>query len=143
MPRLKSSRSPSAAALAAGLFALALGTSGCQIFAATAVSFFSEPPGARVIVDRKDSGFVTPCRITLPRDPHKVELELPGYAPSVIELTPETVTETVYWRDMALTPRTWKFPLWLDLEGTFAPVTVHKTLAPGRVFVRLERAAAP
>ncbi len=95
------------------------------------------------MVDKKDSGFVTPCRITLPRDTHKVELALPGYATSELELTPEIVTETVYWRDMALRPGTWKFPLWLDLEGSFEPVSIHKTLAPGRVFVRLERAAAP
>jgi len=66
----------------AALLPLFLACGGCRLFGMgdAQVSFFSEPPGARVIVDKQDTGFVTPCRITLAsRDEHRVELELAGY----------------------------------------------------------------
>lgn len=104
------------------------------------VSFFSEPPGARVIVDKKDTGFVTPCRISLAsRDDHKVELDLPGYAPARLSLDPEIDHEVTLWKDMSLDLGSWRFPLWLNLKDS-VPVKFEANLKPGRVFVRLQRA---
>jgi len=103
------------------------------------VSFFSEPPGARVIVDKKDTGFVTPCRISLAsRDDHKVELDLPGYAPARLTLDPEIDHEVTLWKDMSLDLGSWRFPLWLNLKDS-VPVKFEANLKPGRVFVRLQR----
>ena len=107
------------------------------------VSFFSEPPGARVIVDKQDTGFVTPCRITLAaRDEHKVELELVGYSTARLDLDPSIDTDIIFWRDMALNLGQWYFPLWLNFEDAIHPFKIHANLHPGRVFVRLDRAAA-
>lgn len=107
------------------------------------VSFATEPPGARIVVDRRDSGFVTPCRLTLRRERHDVDLELPGYATARVRLDKDFNAEVVLWRDMYVRPHVWRFPTWLNLEDALWPVKPRFTLAPGHVFVRLDRAAAP
>ena len=121
---------------------LLMGTSGCAIFGGndSEVSFFSEPPGARVIVDKKDTGFVTPCRLTLDREEHKVEIALPGYEPARLDLEPRMVHDVILWEDMALEFGSYHFPLWLNFGDTLTPVKFHANLEPGRVFVRLQRA---
>jgi hypothetical protein len=49
----------------------------------------SEPPGARVRVDGRDSGWVTPCMIALDaEETHVVTLELDGFAPREVVLEP-------------------------------------------------------
>jgi PEGA domain-containing protein len=125
--------------------ALAVLTAGCSVFGHSdvGVSFFTEPPGARVIVDKKDSGFVTPCRMTLEADKHHVELAMPGYKTANVTLVGAKRTEIVYWRDMTVRPETWRFPLWLNLSDTVEPVKYRQELSPGHVFVRLQRSSEP
>ena len=109
----------------------------------TGVSFFSEPPGARVVDDRRDSGFVTPCRLTLDaHEEHQVALELAGHRTAEVELVPELHHETILWSDMALTFDVWKFPLWLNFRDSVVPAKIQARLAPGHVFVRLQRGEA-
>ena len=122
-----------------------LGSSGCRVFGMdnAQVSFFSEPPGAKVIVDRQDSGFVTPCRLTLAsRDDHQIELELPGYATARLGLEPSMDHDLILWQDMTLEFGQWRFPLWLNTKDTFSPFKLEANLHPGRVFVRLQRAVS-
>ena len=130
--------------IAEALLLLPLGLlgGGCAILGGSdsEVSFFSEPPGARVIIDKKDSGFVTPCRLTLDREDHKVEFDLPGYATARFDLEPDMAHEVILWEDMALEFGSYHFPLWLNLGDALPPVKFHANLAPGRVFVRLQRA---
>ena len=42
---------------------------------------------------------------------------------------------------MVVSERTWRFPLWLSVRDFFVPIKYDKTMAPGRIFVRLERSA--
>jgi hypothetical protein len=129
----------------AAVLLVLLACGGCRLFGMgdAQVSFFSEPPGARVIVDHQDTGFVTPCRLTLAsRDDHKVDLELSGYSTARIDLDPNLDTDVIFWRDMALNLGQWYFPLWLNFQDTIHPFKLQANLHPGRVFVRLERAAA-
>jgi hypothetical protein len=125
--------------------ALALLAPGCALIGThdVGVSFFSEPPGARVIVDEKDSGFVTPCRMTLEADKHHVEFSMPGYKPANVTLVGELHTDIVYWRDMTIRAENWRFPLWLNLNDSVEPFKFRQALAPGRVYVRLQRAGEP
>lgn len=117
---------------------------GCTTFGShgAVVSFTTDPPGARVIVDHKDSGFVTPCRLMLDDDDdrHHVDLVMPGYASVSLRVDREKDTDVILWRDMYVRPEVWRFPLWLNLEDAFEPFKVRETFSPGHVFVRLERA---
>jgi hypothetical protein len=135
---------PGGRAVLAGL-TLAVLTSGCSIFGHSdvGVSFFTEPPGARVIVDQKDSGFVTPCRMTLVADKHHVELAMPGYKSANVTLVGTKRTDIVYWRDMTIRAENWRFPLWLNLNDSVEPIKYRQEMAPGHVFVRLQRASEP
>lgn len=133
-------------AFAAAAIAVLLLGSGCTAFglSRTAVSFTTDPPGARVLVDRHDSGFVTPCRLSLPSDDHhKVEILMPGYAPVTLRIEHGRTANVVLWRDMTVGPQTWRFPLWLNFEDFFEPFKIRQAYSPGHVFVRLERAGEP
>ena len=132
-------------ASAAAIAALLLGT-GCHAvgLTRTAVSFATDPPGAKVFVDRQDSGFVTPCRLTLPSgDTHKIEIAMAGYEPVKLNVEHGPHANVVLWRDMSVGPQTWRFPLWLNLEDFFEPFKIRRYYSPGHVFVRLERAGEP
>jgi hypothetical protein len=128
----------------AGLMLAAL-SAGCSIFGHSnvGVSFFTEPPGARVIVDQKDSGYVTPCRMTLEADKHHVELAMSGYKTAKVTLGGVKRTDIVYWRDMTIRAENWRFPLWLNLNDSVEPFKYRQEMAPGHVFVRLQRASEP
>ena len=120
--------------------ALALLTCACAVTKPSV--FSSDPPGAKVIVDGVDSGFVTPCAISLPDvEQQVVDLEVPGYETASRVITNE---ETEYWilfREMTVGPQTWRFPLWLNFFEALRPQKVVAVRKPGRVFVRLRRQA--
>ena len=107
---------------------------------ATEVSVASDPPGARVLLDGVDSGFVTPCRMSLPAsDDVLLELELPGYKNEQRLLVPDREVQVVYWREAYIREQVWRFPLWLNLQDFVAPVKVRPGLSPGRLYVQLDR----
>lgn len=126
--------------LLAGLAWTAFWLAGCQI-TNRPVSFASDPAGARILVDGKDSGFVTPALLQLEREPQTVRFELDGYVPAERDLKPGKRRSTLYWREMSVSYRTWHFPLWLNRDDTFTPYKVDKSLMPNRLFVRLKREA--
>lgn len=104
------------------------------------VSVASDPPGARVLVDGVDSGFVTPCRMKLPAsDEMLVELQLPGYKSEQRLLVPDHEVEAVFWREAYIREQVWRFPLWLNLQDFVEPVRVETVLNPGRLYVQLDR----
>jgi len=102
-------------------------------------SFSSEPPGARVLIDGRDSGWVTPCQIALDHDEtQRVTIVLEGYAPRDFVLEPETRRSFVTWPlGVNGVKSTVHFPLLLPWEDLFFPLREVDTLTPGRVFVRL------
>jgi len=105
------------------------------------VSFSSDPAGARIIVDGRDSGFVTPALLQLDRERQIVRLELDGYVAEERLLREGNRKSTLYWREMSVSYRTWHFPLWLNRDDTFTPYKRDKSLMPNRLFVKFKREA--
>ena len=104
----------------------------------------STPPGAQVYVDGRDSGFVTPAALALPRNAwHRVDVVLTGYEPATRLLGPGGQTFVIPWTDGYLGPLTWYFPLWLSVEELFFPLRVQNDLDPDRIHVRLRLTEAP
>lgn len=124
---------PFALALAAALSSCVLDVSSPGVYFATS------PPGARVVVDGRDSGFATPCAIELTRsEEHEVTFELAGYEPARRTLIPNTTTTVVPWTDGDIGATKWRFPIFLTFTGFFFPFRVNNNLAPSRLYVPLE-----
>ena len=126
------------------LAALACSLAACANFRRErGVSFATDPPGARVILDGKDSGFVTPCLLFVSRDERKVDVQLvrPGYETAHRRLYEQDTVTTVLWKEMQVHYNTWRFPLWLNFEDFFIPLKVDDEPYPARIFVRLRREA--
>jgi hypothetical protein len=107
-------------------------------------TFASEPPGARVHVDGRDSGWVTPCQIALdPDDTHAVTIAMEGYAPRELLLVPQERLAIVDWLQGVNGVRsTIRFPILLPTWDLLMPLREIHALAPGRVYVRLRPAEA-
>jgi hypothetical protein len=125
------------------ILSTALALSACQLLPTTSnVTFASDPPGARVLIDGRDTGFVTPCGLALERnDDTRLDIELPGYVTATRFLTPDHQVYVMLWREMFVAARTFHFPLWLNVRDFCVPIKYDKTMAPGRIYVRLERSA--
>jgi hypothetical protein len=108
-------------------------------------SFSSEPRGARVHVDGRDSGWVTPCMIALDEDEeHVVTFEMDGFAPSEVVLEPLERHGIVSWRQgVNGVKSTIRFPLLLPWVDLFLPLREYSAPAPSRVFVRLRPSGTP
>lgn len=104
------------------------------------VHFSSDPPGARVLIDGVDSGFVTPCLLELPNVPtRRVDFQLLGHQPATRYMHFEHRGELIYWRDASVHYRTWNFPLWLNPEDLFLFYENKSGESPSRIYVRLRR----
>ena len=106
------------------------------------VSFATDPPGAKVILNGEDSGFVTPCLLYV-MDNHgvKVDLVRPGYETAHRDLSDRTTSHLILWDEMSVHYNTWNFPLFLNFEDFFIPIKVDDEPIPARIFVRLRREA--
>jgi hypothetical protein len=102
----------------------------------------SEPPGARILVDGNDSGWVTPMALHLDRgDRTRVDLVLEGYRPATMVVEPGgQAWYVILWRESYKDWDTWRFPIWLNYEDFLAPVKVTRSLQPSRIFVPLRLA---
>lgn len=95
-----------------------------------------------MLVDGKDSGFVTPCGLNLDfEDKVDVELVLQGYETASRRLVDDTSAYWILWREMRVSMNTWRFPLWLGFQDFFVPLKVEGGKSPNRIFVRLRREA--
>ena len=104
--------------------------------------FFSDPPGARVVVDGRDTGFVTPCVMELKNKRRReVSFELTGYETAKRTLVVANRYSSIFWKDATVYYNTWRFPLWLNTEDFFLPIKLTRGELPNRVFVRLRRQA--
>jgi hypothetical protein len=101
----------------------------------------TDPPGAHVLVDGKDSGFVTPCMLDIERQDTEIAFRLDGYAVDERDLTPDARWTMIFWREMSLIPVVWRCPLWLNRNDVFTPFKLDRSLTPNRIHVRLRRAA--
>ncbi len=101
----------------------------------------SIPPGARVMVDGRDSGFVTPCNLGLSRRVHMVDLVLPGYQVARIRVHPSSRTHAMRWDDMVQDAGSWRFPAWLNFRDFVTPVKKQLSWEPSRIHVPMRLAA--
>jgi hypothetical protein len=129
--------------LAAAVLALMLSTGCVELGRAPGVLVASSPPGARIVVDGKDSGFVTPAHLGLSRDDHRLDIVLPGYQTASVRVDPTRRWGLIYWREAYVNSNTWRFPLWLNARDGFAPVKIDRDFEPGRIHVPLLLAAEP
>jgi hypothetical protein len=98
----------------------------------------SSPPGARILVNGNDSGFVTPCVLALAEgDRHLIRFELPGFEPAGLPLSPQMRIEFISWMEGYSPWSQLHFPLFLPFFDLFKPVRVNRALSPSRVHVRL------
>src|SRR5262245_607284 len=121
------------------------GAASCVNVSPPGTAISSEPSGARVNVDGRDTGWVTPCLIALDEEQtHVVQVALEGYAPREFVLTPDHRLLIVSW-DHAVTgtKSTLHFPTRLPIYDFLFPFREYETLAPGRVFLRLRPESAP
>ena len=102
----------------------------------------SDPPGARILIDGRDSGWVTPCVLDLEEsNSYLVEFSYPGYMTSRRILDDSTDTWAVLWQEMYTNEEVWRFPLWLGFEDFLLGVKVVRGQSPSRIFVRMKRSA--
>jgi len=131
-------RSPLAIPSLLGLAAL-LALVSCRSASAPGVKLTSTPPGARVMIDGRYSGHVTPCLIALDDDRrYEVTFELGGYEPRSVVLEPAKTTTVIGWGQGRLAHDGQRFPLWLMGNDIFQPIRIDRTHSPARVFARLQ-----
>ncbi len=118
---------------------LALTSSCSMLKRERGVAISSDPPGAAIVLDGRDSGFVTPTVLNIDDDHVNLELVRPGYETARRRLVDVSRMDTVFWDEMSIHYNTWNFPLWLNVEDFFLPVKFKGGLQPARVFVRLRR----
>ncbi|MDF1836391.1 MAG: PEGA domain-containing protein [Planctomycetota bacterium] len=105
------------------------------------VHFASSPPGARILIDGQDSGFVTPTSLDIRNKEHRqVEFVLPGFKTAVRNLRNGKRVNYVFYEDWVAHYNTWRFPLWLNVGDFFQQRTVLKGELPSRLFVQMQRA---
>jgi hypothetical protein len=103
----------------------------------------SEPAGARVYVDGRDSGWVTPAYLDLADERQQIDVVLEGYNPTTVVVEPGGERYyLILWDEAFLSHDTWHFPLWLNFEDGLAPIKLSRHLQPCRIFVPL-RVARP
>lgn len=112
----------------------------CRSVGPPGVKLASSPPGARVVVDGSDTGFVTPCSVDLSKGRvRKVEFLLPGYETVTRILVSDSQSYYVPWKDGDVGIRTWRFPLWLDIPALITPVERNSGKFPTSLHVHLRR----
>ena len=80
------------------------------------VFFASEPPGARIMVDGLDSGYVTPRMIAFNKEEqYRISVEMQGFHAHELVLLPSHRGYWVAWDEGAVTMHGLLFPLFLAL----------------------------
>jgi len=118
-----------------------LGAASCfSVQPAPTLSLSTHPPGALILINEEETGFATPCILAVEEELIRVEIVLEGYDPETRIVTRDPKLETRYWSEMNAGSRTWRFPLFLPIHDLFAsPVREVMILAPGRIFIRMDR----
>lgn len=120
------------------LLSLASLCTACVEFRRTpGVMLATSPPGARVVIDGADSGFVTPCHVDLVREPHEIDFVLDGYKPSTVRVDAGGEMWLIHWDEAWISEDTWRFPLWLNARDGVFPIKVDNSYDPARIFVRM------
>ncbi|HPF14385.1 MAG TPA: PEGA domain-containing protein, partial [Planctomycetota bacterium] len=104
------------------------------------VHFASDPPGARILIDGKDTGFVTPTSLNIPNKNHRtVEFAMPGYESAVRDLRTGKRRDFIFYGEWTMGYSTWRFPLWLNFQDFFVERKTQSGERPSRLFVNMKR----
>ena len=118
--------------------ALSILAPACRSVSQPGVELTSSPSGARVMVDGRYAGHVTPCMIAFDTDErYELTLELDGYEPYGVALEPAQREGVIGWDQARLSWSGQQFPLWHSAKDLFQPIRIDRTHSPSRVFVRL------
>lgn len=108
------------------------------------VTLATTPPGAKVYVNGRDSGFVTPARIALEgEDRQWIQFQLDGYATTDLFLFENKRVHLVTWQqgDLWVQSLPYSFPLFLGIGDLLFPIRVDRSPSPSRVHVQMRLAA--
>jgi hypothetical protein len=122
--------------------AAALLATSCANVTPPGILVATTPPGARILVDGRDSGFVTPCNLDVSEGNHTVELVLEGYATTSLKLREGSDRAVVPWSEGVVYPRSWAFPLFLPARDLFLPWRTDESPRPSRLHVEMRLSAA-
>lgn len=112
---------------------------GCLDITPAGTHFSSSPPGAHVIVDGRDSGFVTPTQLALDRsENHKVRFQLDGFRPVLVVLRDSFEFHMIPWTLGVASGQGWHFPLFLELHDLVGPIRINREFEPARIHVRMK-----
>ena len=127
--------------LFAPIFLVLLGASSCiATDPSPTLALSTHPPGAMVVINGEETGFATPCILAVDEEFMRVDIVLEGYEAETRIVTRDPKLETRYWSEMNSGSRTWRSPLSLPIHDVFAnPVHEVMILAPGRIFIRMDR----
>ncbi len=102
----------------------------------------SDPPGADVAVDGKDTGLTTPATLdlgeTIPGN-HELTFSKEGYERETRSVLHHKILYTSAWKDAVVGVETPPFPLWFTFGNFFAPIGVHWQFEPHELHVKLYR----
>lgn len=106
----------------------------------------SEPPGAHIAIDGRDTGLTTPVRMPIAGNfgaDHTVTLTKKGYRPASRRLYQHTEGYTSKWIDGAYDPVMLPLPLFWTAGDFVFPFAVRGAIVPHELFVRLQPTDAP
>jgi hypothetical protein len=107
------------------------------------VQITSDPAGAIVLINGRETGFSTPVTLDLSgsfQGPTvRVGIQLDGYETVTRVLVEGSREELVYWDDSTVFYLTGRFPLWLNGSDLLFPKTTVTGATPPRLFARLRR----
>jgi hypothetical protein len=124
-----------------GALAGALLATACVNVTPPGILVASTPPGAQILIDGEDSGFITPANLQVDDDDHWVELRLEGYAATALFLEEGSRLTVIPWSEGVTTPESWPFPLFLPARDLLLPFRIDESPLPSRVHVDLRLAA--
>lgn len=106
----------------------------------------SEPLGARILVDGRDTGKTTPARLTIGGNfgtDHIIELDKPGYRPVRRRVYQYTEGYTSRWNngvyDMVMPP----LPVFWTVGDFITPFGIRGAILPAELYVQLDKEDAP
>jgi hypothetical protein len=106
----------------------------------------SEPPGARILVDGKDTGRTTPCLIALGGMldvDHSITVEKKGYQPAGRYISSYTEGYTSLFIDGVAEIGLPPFPLFWTIGDTLTPFAVRWDHVPHDIYVKLYKVGEP
>ncbi len=106
----------------------------------------SDPLGARILVDGRDTGRTTPASLPIGGHfgtDHVIELQKKGYRPARYRVQQYSEGYTSKWIDGAYDPVMLPLPMFWSAGDVAYPFGVRSAVIPAELCVRLEREDAP